>query len=88
MTHKDITGDSNSFNHTIAISAEGYWIDPQGNRWRLVPTMCSAGQMEVAVGRAKQWTDEYLSQMLGLEYAMGYEAMLQIAPPPPLGNVE
>jgi hypothetical protein len=88
MTHKDTTGQSNSISHTITISADGYWKDQQGNQWRLVPTMCSVDQMEVAVGRAQQWTDKHLSQMLRLEYATGYEAMLRLAPSPPLDGVD
>jgi hypothetical protein len=88
MPPKDATSQSNGFNHPITISAGGYWIDPQGNQWRLVPMMCSACQMKWAAGRAKQWTDENLSQMLRLEYAMGYEAMMRLAPPPPLSAVD
>jgi hypothetical protein len=86
MNRKDAADQSDSFNNQINISEDGYWIDPQGERWRLVPTMCSVDQMEVAVGRAQQWTDQRLSQMLRLEYALGYEAMLRRAPHPPLEN--
>jgi hypothetical protein len=88
MTLKETTVLNNSFDHPITISADGYWIDPQGNQWRLVPTMCSADQLEVAAGRALQWTDESLRQMLRLEYAVGYEAMLRLAPPPPLSAAD
>lgn len=67
----------------IEISADGYWIDGEGKRWRLVPEKADMKQMDAAEAKAKRCgLKGKHARAAAWDYMMGYYELLEHAPVP------
>lgn len=71
----------------IEITAGGFWIDPEGNRWRLVPLKTTSQQNDAALAKAKRWNlNGKNARAEAWNYVQGYHELVEHAPAPPAQN--
>lgn len=67
----------------VEITDDGFWVDANGKRWRLVPVNAEAKQMDAAKMKAERWgLKGKQAKAAAWDYVMGYCELVEQAPSP------
>ena len=67
----------------IELSDDGYWVDGDGKRWKLVPEKTVRQQDDAALAKAERWGAKgNKARALAWDYLQGYYELVEHAPAP------